>query len=203
MASVMSSIHANPTPTTVQLAESIAGILIRFTVPTDKRLQRYSVENGVIPVLLNLLSISSETAKSNAAFCLAQLSQNSFHLTGAIAPLAQVLDGNERGADEAVLSCISTLLHDETWERGCDYIIKTSGVRPIIKVLESGSLKSQDKALYILETVSRVESHRAEYGESAQVVLTHLAQKGDPMLKPRVDKLLAQLEQFQLQSTKY
>ncbi|KAL0379828.1 UNVERIFIED_CONTAM: U-box domain-containing protein 43 [Sesamum angustifolium] len=238
MASVMSSIHANPTPTTVQLAESIAGILIRFTVPTDKRLQRYSVENGVIPVLLKLLSISSENAKSNAAFCLAQLSQNSFHLSksrkmkwlcvpppahalcevhdgycsvkstfclvkaGAIAPLAQVLDGNERGADEAVLSCISTLLHDEIWERGCNYIIKTTGVRRIIKALESGSLKSQEKALYILERVLRVDRHRAEYGESAQVVITDLAQRGDPMLKPRVDKLLAQLEQFQVQSTK-
>ncbi|KAL0425689.1 UNVERIFIED_CONTAM: U-box domain-containing protein 43 [Sesamum radiatum] len=237
MASVMSSIHANPTPTTVQLAESIASILIRFTVPTDKRLQRYSVENGIIPILLKLLSLSSENAKSNAAFCLAQLSQNSFHLSksrkmkwlcvpppahalcevhdghcsvkstfclvkaGAIAPLAQVLDGNERGADEAVLSCISTLLHDEIWERGCDYIIKTTGVRRIIKALESGSLKSQEKALYILERVLRVDSHRAEYGESAQVVLTDLAQKGDPMLKQRVDKLLAQLEQFQVQST--
>ncbi|KAK4411119.1 hypothetical protein Sango_0184900 [Sesamum angolense] len=220
------------------ISESIAGILIRFTVPTDKRLQRYSVENGVIPVLLKLLSISSENAKSNAAFSLAQLSQNSFHLSksrkmkwlcvpppahalcevhdgycsvkstyclvkaGAIAPLAQVLDGNERGADEAVLSCISTLLHDEIWERGCDHIIKTTGVRRIIKALESGSLKSQEKALYILERVLRVDRHRAEYGESAQVVLTDLAQKGDPMLKPRVDKLLAQLEQFQVQSTK-
>ncbi|XP_020550597.1 U-box domain-containing protein 44-like [Sesamum indicum] len=215
MASVMSSIHANPTSTTMQLAESIAGILTRFTVPTDKRLQRYSVENGVIPVLFKLLSISSENAKSNAAFCLAQLSQNSFHLSksrkmkwlcipppedalcevhdgycsakstfclvkaGAMPPLAQVLDGNERGADEAVLNCISTLLHDEIWERGCDYIIKTSGVRLVIKVVE------------------------AECGESAQVVLTDVAQKGDPMLKPRVDKLLAQLQQFQIQSTKY
>ncbi|KAL2234128.1 UNVERIFIED_CONTAM: hypothetical protein Sindi_1145000 [Sesamum indicum] len=239
MASVMSSIHANPTSTTMQLAESIAGILTRFTVPTDKRLQRYSVENGVIPVLFKLLSISSENAKSNAAFCLAQLSQNSFHLSksrkmkwlcipppedalcevhdgycsakstfclvkaGAMPPLAQVLDGNERGADEAVLNCISTLLHDEIWERGCDYIIKTSGVRLVIKVVESGSLKSQEKELYILERVLRVESHRAECGESAQVVLTDVAQKGDPMLKPRVDKLLAQLQQFQIQSTKY
>ncbi|KAK4414529.1 hypothetical protein Salat_2865900 [Sesamum alatum] len=237
MASVMSSIHANSTPTTMQLAESIARILIRFTVPTDKRLQRYSVANGAIPVLLKLLSISSDTAKSNAALCLAQLSQNSFHLSksrkmkwlclpppadalcevhdgycsvkstfclvkaGAIAPLAQVLDGNERGADEAVLSCVSTLLYDEIWERGCNYIVKTSVVRPIIKVLESGSLKSQEKALHILERVLRVESHRAQYGESAQVVLTDVAQKCDPMLKPRVDKLLEQLENLQVQSS--
>ncbi|KAI3445279.1 hypothetical protein Pfo_001944 [Paulownia fortunei] len=237
MVSIMSSIPANSTPTAVWLAESIAGVLIRFTVPTDKRLQHYAVQNGIIPVLLKLLSISSETAKSRAALCLAQLSQNSLHLSksrkmkwfcvpssvdavcevhdghcstkstfclvkaGAITPLIRILEGSERGADEAALSCLSTLLQDEIWESGCNYIVEESGVHPITKVLQSGSLKSQEKALHILERIFRVEGHRAQYGESAQVVLIGLAQNGDPMLKPTVAKLLAQLELLQVQSS--
>lgn len=237
LVSTMSLSPANSTPTTVWLAESIAGLLIRFTIPNDKRLQHYSAENGVIPVLLKLLASSSETAKSKAALSLAQLSQNSLHLSksrklkwfcvtpsidsfcevhegycmakrtfclvkaGAIAPLVQILEGRERGADEAVLSCLSTLLQDEIWESGCNHLAKKSGVHAIIKVLSCGSFKSQEKALWILERVFRVEAHRVEYGESAQVVLIDLAQNGDPMLAPAVAKLLAQLELLQVQST--
>ncbi|KAG8363693.1 hypothetical protein BUALT_Bualt19G0048900 [Buddleja alternifolia] len=219
------------------LAESIAGILIRFTVPTDKKLQHYSAENGVIHLLLRLLSNTSEIAKSRAALCLAQLSHNSTNLSksrklkwlcmpssidafcevhdghctvkstfclvkaNVVTPLIQILEGNERGADEAVLSCLSTLLEDEIWESGCKYLVKKSGVGGIIKVLSSGSLKSREKALWILERIFRVEGHRAEYGESAQVVLIDLTQNGDPMLKPTVAKLLAQLELLQIQSS--
>ncbi|KAI3448815.1 hypothetical protein Pfo_005480 [Paulownia fortunei] len=237
MVSIMSLCPENSTPTIVCLAESIAGVLVHFTVPTDKRLQHYSVENGVIPVLLKLLSSSSETAKCKAALSLAQLSQNSLHLSksrklkwfcvppsidafcevhdgycsakstfclvkaGAITPLIQILEGTERGADEAVLSCLSTLLQDEIWESGCNHLAKMSGIHAITKVLTFGSFKSRVKALWILERIFRVETYRAQYGESAQVVLIDLAQNGDPMLAPTVAKLLAQLELLQVQSS--
>ncbi|KAL3829782.1 hypothetical protein ACJIZ3_018584 [Penstemon smallii] len=236
-ANLMHAVVSNSTPIRECLAESIAGVMIRFTVPTDKRLQHYSVENGIFPILLELLSSSSEIAKSRAALCLTQLSQSSLHLSksrklkwfcippsmvdfceihdghcsvkstfcivkaGAITPLIQILEGGERGADEAVLDCISTLLVDEIWERGCNYIAKNSGVHAVIKVLELGSLKSKKKAIWILERIFRVEAHREEYCESAQVVLIDLAQNGDPMLKPIVAKLLAQLELLQVQSS--
>ncbi|KAL2230483.1 U-box domain-containing protein 44 [Sesamum indicum] len=239
MVSIISLIteNSNSTPITVWLAESIAAILIRFTVPTDKRLQHYSVDNEVIPVLLMLLSRSSETAKRNSALCLTQLSQNSLSLSksrklkwfcmppsvdafcsvhdgycsvkntfclvkaGAVIPLIRILEGTERGADEAVLSCLSTLLQDEIWENGCNFLARTSAVHAVIRVLTYESLKSREKALWILERVFRVEAHREQYGESAQVLLIDLAQNGDPMLAPSVAKLLAQLELLQDQSS--
>ncbi|CBI40896.3 unnamed protein product, partial [Vitis vinifera] len=120
---------------------------------------------------------------------------------GAISPLVQILEGDEREADEAALSALATLALDEIWEHGINHITKISGAQPIIKVLELGTVKAQEKALWILERIFRVEAHRVQYGESAQVVLIDLAQKGDPKLKSTIAKLLAQLELLQAQSS--
>lgn len=235
--SIMSSGASTSTATTSGLAESIAGIFIRFTVPSDKKLQLLSAELGVIPLLVKLLSSESLIAKHRAATSLAQLSQNSLVLrksrksrwtcippsanafcevhdgycivkstfclvkAGAISPLIQILEGNEREADEAVLNALATLLQDEIWESGSNYIAKTSGVQAIIRVLESGHVTAQEKALWILERVFRIEEHRAKYGESAQAVLIDLAQNGDPRLKPTIAKVLAHLELLQDQSS--
>ncbi|OMO75678.1 Armadillo [Corchorus capsularis] len=234
---IMNSSPSTLTSTWQWLAEGVAGILIRFTVPSDKRLQLLAVENEVIPLLVKLLSNGSLAAKSLAATSLAQLSQNSLSLrkskksswfcvppsttafcevhdgycfvkstfclvkAGAIPPLIQILEGKDREADEAVLTAISTLLQDEIWENGSNYIAEMSGVQAIIKVLESTTVKAQEKALWILERVFKVEEHRVKYGESAQVVLIDLAQNGDPKLKSSTAKLLAQLELLQLQSS--
>lgn len=225
------------THSTPWLVESVAGILIRFTDPSDKKLQQYSVEHGVIHLLVKLLSSESVVAKSSASISLAQLSQNSLSLrkskiskwlcvppsadafcevhdgycfvkstfclvkAGAVSPLIQVLEGKEREADEAVLGALASLLQDETWESGSNYLAKLSGTQAIIKVLESGNAKAQEKALWILERIFRIEEHRVKYGESAQVVLIDLAQNGDSRLKPAVAKLLAQLELLQAQSS--
>ncbi|KAL7083700.1 hypothetical protein ACP275_14G178900 [Erythranthe tilingii] len=235
MVSIMSSLTPqNSTPT---LVESISGVLLRFTVSTDKRLQRYSAENGVIPILIKMLSTGSEASIIKAALSLAQLSQNTLHLSksrklkwfcggpsmdsfcevhdgycsakstfclvksGAVTPLVEILEGEERGADEAVLSCLSTLLQDEIWESGSNYLAKKSSVCSVIRVLESGSFKAKEKCIWILERVFRVEAHREEYGESAQVVLIDIAQNGDTLLASGVAKLLAQLDLLQYQST--
>lgn len=237
LVSIMSSFPATSTPTTCWLVESIAGVFIRFTVPSDKKLQLFSAEHGVIPLLVKLLSSGSPVAKCRAATSLAQLSQNSLSLrksrssrwfcvppsvdayceihdgfcfvkstfcllkAGAISPLVQILEGDEREADEAALSALATLAQDEIWEHGINHITKISGAQPIIKVLELGTVKAQEKALWILERIFRVEAHRVQYGESAQVVLIDLAQKGDPKLKSTIAKLLAQLELLQAQSS--
>ncbi|KAL8028643.1 hypothetical protein ABFX02_14G174300 [Erythranthe guttata] len=235
MVSIMSSLTPqNSTPT---LVESISGVLLRFTISTDKRLQRYSAENGVIPILIKMLSTGSEGSRSKAALSLAQLSQNTLHLSksrklkwfcgapsmdsfcevhdgycsakstfclvksGAVAPLVEILEGEERGADEAVLSCLSTLLQEEIWESGSNYLAKKSSVCSVIRVLESGSFKAKEKCIWILERVFRVEALREEYGESAQMVLIDIAQNGDPLLASGVAKLLAQLDLLQYQST--
>ncbi|KAE8702132.1 beta-catenin-like protein 1-like [Hibiscus syriacus] len=232
----------NSSPSTLSsvsnsLAEGVAGILIRFTVPSDKRLQLIVAQNEAIPLLVKLLSSGSLVAKYRAATALAQLSQNSVLLrkskksswfcvspsatafcqvhdgycivkntfclvkAGAIPPLVQILEGKEREADEAVLNAMATLLQDEIWENGSDCVAKNGGIEAIIKIMESASVKAQEKGLWILERVFQVEEHRVKYGESAQVVLIDLAQNGDPRLKSTTAKLLAQLELLQVQSS--
>lgn len=237
IALLTSSIFASTSPETKWLQESVAGVLIRFTSASDKRLQLYSAEHGVIPLLVKLLSSESSLAKTRAATSLAQLSQNSLSLkksraskwlcvppssdafcevhdgycfvkstfclvkAGAVPALLEILEGEEREADEAVLGALATLLQGEIWENGSNFIAKTLRVQAIVKVLESGSTKAQEKALWILEKMFQVEEHRARYGESAQVVLIDLAQQGDSRLKSMIAKLLAQLELLQVQSS--
>ncbi|XP_071735866.1 U-box domain-containing protein 44-like isoform X2 [Rutidosis leptorrhynchoides] len=120
---------------------------------------------------------------------------------GAVKPLIQILEGDEREADEGVFEALSTLLQDEIWENGCGCVEKFSGIEGVIKVMGKGSKKTQEKAVWILERVFRVEDYKVKYGESAQVVLIDLAQNGDPELKPIVAKLLGQLELLQVQSS--
>ncbi|PSS09946.1 U-box domain-containing protein [Actinidia chinensis var. chinensis] len=234
---ILSSNLTNSAPSTCGLVESIVGVLIQFTVPSDKKLQRNSVEQGVIPLLVKLLSNGSTVAKTRAAVALSQLSQNTMSLqksktsrwfcvsrstdafcevhdshctvkgtfclvkAGAISPMIQILERNERGSDEAVLGVLATLLQDEIWENGSNYIVKMSAVQTIIKIIEQGTVKAQEKALWILERIFRVEAHREMFGESAQVVLIDMAQTGDPKLKSMTAKILAQLELLQPQSS--
>ncbi|KNA09090.1 hypothetical protein SOVF_156770 [Spinacia oleracea] len=231
---------SNSTTITRWLEESVAGIFIRFTLHSDKKLQLYAVEMGVIPILVKLISDGSIKAKSRAATSLTQLSKNSltskssrnsrwgycvpspttdgfceihsrfcsvkgnFCLVkaGAIPPLFRVLEGDEREADEAVLVTITSLLQDEIWEDGSNFIAKIPGaVEAIIRMLEVGSLKAKETALWILERILRIESYRSEYGGSAQLVLIDLAHKGEPSLKSLLAKLLTQLELLQEQSS--
>ncbi|XP_050231315.1 U-box domain-containing protein 44-like [Mercurialis annua] len=235
--SIMSSSTQDSTETTSWLMERIADMFVRFTVPSDKKLQLHSAELGVIPLLVKLLSTGSLGAKYRAAISLAQLSQNSLALrksrnsrwmcmpssgdslcevhdgycivkttfclakAGAVTPLIKLLKGDEREADEAVLGALSTLLQDEIWENGCNYLAKMSILKGLIKVLESGNVKAQEKALWILERMFRIEEHKTKYGGLAQAVLIDLAQTGDPRLKSAVGKVLAQLELLQDQSS--
>ncbi|KAL5994621.1 hypothetical protein ACLOJK_024674 [Asimina triloba] len=220
-----------------RLTEHIAGVLIRFTVPSEKKLQRQVAELGIIPWLVKVLSIGSPIAKLRAATSLSQLSQNSLPLSkaksprwscvppsadsfcevhnghcfvkstfclvkaGALSPLTKALEGKEREADEAVLCALATLMQDEIWENGTKAIAKASGVNAIIRILEVGNVKAQEKALWMLERIFRVEEHKEQYGEAAQQLLISLAQKGDPSLKPVVAKSLAHLELLQMQSS--
>ncbi|KAJ9685476.1 hypothetical protein PVL29_017494 [Vitis rotundifolia] len=152
LVSIMSSFHATSTPTTCWLVESI------------------TAKQGIIPLLVKLLSSGSPVAKCRATTSLAQLT---FCLlkARAISSLVQILEGDEREADEAAFSALATLAHDEIWEHGINRITKISGAQLIIKVLELG-------------TCSLI-----------------WAQKGDPKLKSTIAKLLAQLELLQTQSS--
>lgn len=116
---------------------------------------------------------------------------------GAICPLIKILEGEEREADEAVLDALGTLFQDEIWESGSNYMARMSVFQAIIKILESGNVNAQEKALWILERIFRIEEHRTRYGESARGVLIDLAHNGDPKLKSTVANVLAQLELLQ------
>lgn len=203
---LISMMNSSPSMISNSLAEGVAGVLIRFTVPSDKKLQLLAAQNEAIPLLVKLLSCGSLVAKCRAAAALAQLSQNSVSLrkskkkswfcvppsatafcdvhdgycivnntfclvkAGAIPPLIQILEGKEREADEAVLNALATLLQDEIWENGSDYIAKNAGVEAIIKIMETASVKAQEKALWILERVFGVEELRVKYGDRKSVV---------------------------------
>ncbi|KAI4323501.1 hypothetical protein L6164_023099 [Bauhinia variegata] len=235
--SIMSSCTGINSPTSCRLAENIAGVLIRFTDSSDKKLQLYSAQHGAIPLLVKLLSSGSPVAKCRAATSLAQLSQNSLSIrrprksrwlclppsadsycevhdgycsvsstfclvkASAVSPLVQILENNESEAGESALNALSTLVQDEILEGGANCIAKFSGVEAIIKILEVGDVKVQEKALWILERIFKIEEHKVKYGESAQVVLIDLAQKGDSRLKSTVAKILAELELLQVQSS--
>ncbi|KAL4387338.1 hypothetical protein GQ457_09G015160 [Hibiscus cannabinus] len=238
LVAMMNSSPSTVTSTSNSLAEGVAGVLIRFTIPSDKTLQLLAARNEAIPLLVKLLSSGSSVTKCRAATALAQLSQNSVSLkkskkpswfcvppsatafcevhngyctvkntfclvkAGAVPPLIQILEGREReAADEAVLNAMATLLQDEIWENGSDYIAKNAGVEAIIKTMGCANVKAKEKALRILERVFQVEELRIKYGESAQVVLIDLAQNGEPRLKPTTAKLLAQLHLLQPQSS--
>lgn len=238
---LISLLEANiTTSSTLQrmwLLEGIVGVLTRFTVPWDKKLQSLAVGHGVVPCLVKLLSEGSVNAKSKAATSLAQLSQNSVTLrktksarwlcvppsaesycivhnyqctikstfclvkAGAVSPLVQILEGEEREADGAVLEALATLMQDEIWEHGGMAIEKASGVHALLRVAEAGGLSSQEKAIWILERIFRLEAHREQYGKIAQALLIDLAQKGDPLLKPIIGKILAHLQLLQTQSS--
>uniref|UniRef100_A0ACD5XBM3 Uncharacterized protein n=1 Tax=Avena sativa TaxID=4498 RepID=A0ACD5XBM3_AVESA len=231
------NISTSPTPQKTWLLEGIAGVLTRFTVPWDKKLQSLAVGHGVVPCLVKLLSEGSVKAKSKSATSLAQLSQNSVSLckakpprwlcvppsaesyctvhscqctvrstfcivkAGAVSPLVGILEGEERGADGAVLAALATLVQDETWENGSRAIEKASGVHALLRVTEAGELTSQDKAIWMLERIFRVEAHRERYGGIVQALLIDLAQRGDPVLKPMIGRILAHLQLLQTQSS--
>lgn len=235
--SIMSSSTGSNSPARSNLVQSVAGLMIWFTNPSDKKLQLLSAEQGLIPLLVKFLSTGSPITKSRAATSLAQLSQNSLSLrrsrkstwfcvppsgdahcevhdrycvvkstfclvkAGAVPLLIQILEDKEKEAVEAALTALSNLLQDEIWEGGANCIAKSSGVQAIVKVLEVGDVKVQEKALWMLERIFRVEEQRVKYGESAQVVLIDLAQKSDSRLKSAVAKVLAELELLQVQSS--
>ncbi|CAA7388564.1 unnamed protein product [Spirodela intermedia] len=118
---------------------------------------------------------------------------------GAVPPLIQILLSGERGADEAALEALATLLQDETCESGIDVLEKNSGVHAIIRVLQLGSPRAQEKALWILERVFRNEGCRGRYGPAAQVLLIDLAREGNHSLKPMIGQILAHLQLLPLQ----
>jgi vacuolar protein 8 len=60
-------------------------------------------------------------------------------------------------------------MQDGIWERGVRAIEKKSGIDAITRIVLVGNLKAQEKAVWILERVFRVERNREKYGKAMQV----------------------------------
>ncbi|KAI4339086.1 hypothetical protein MLD38_024066 [Melastoma candidum] len=190
-------------------AEGTACVLIRFTNPSDKKLQLYAVENGVVPQLVKLLSSGTPLASRSAATSLSQLSQNTVSLgksrrsrwscvpppalphcevherrcaakntfclvkAGAVAPLIEILGREEmESSHEAVTGALATLVEDEFWENGCNYLAKMSAIPAIIKVAEFGTTAASEKASLILEKTFRIDEYRRQYTQAAGAFYT-------------------------------
>ena len=131
-----------------QLQESAAAIFIKFTLPSDKKVQLSAIEVGVIPILVKLLSNGSNVAKCRAAISLAQLSQNANSLR------------RPRNTWWCVLSPTDALC--EVHDRFCTIegelcLVKSGVVLPLSQILEvEKRLEADEAALSALATLYRM-----------------------------------------------
>ncbi|GLJ56103.1 hypothetical protein SUGI_1204440 [Cryptomeria japonica] len=129
----------------------------------------------------------------NTSFCLVE--------SEAILPLVQVLEEQEGGASEAALEALSTLVYDEFLENGAVEIERVGGIMSIVRMLTVGSAGVQEKAVWILERLFRNERYRTEYGNTAQMPLIDLTQRGTNATRPLAAKILAHLNVLHEQSS--
>ncbi|XP_027340460.1 U-box domain-containing protein 44-like isoform X1 [Abrus precatorius] len=146
---IMNSVTGSNSSTTNSLADSIASVIIRFTNPSDKKLQLLSAEHGVISLLVKLLSSGSAITKSKAAISLAQLSQNSVSL---------------RKSRKSRWLCVSPSVNAycEVHDGYCFVnrtfcLVKAGAVSPLIQLLEDPGREVVEAALYALSTLLQDE----------------------------------------------
>ncbi|KAJ0976157.1 hypothetical protein J5N97_018122 [Dioscorea zingiberensis] len=131
------------------LLESIAGVLVRFTIPSDKKLQRQSASHGIVPCLLKLLSCGSVAAKAKAATSLAQLSQNSLALSNvksprwfcALQPMEAFCEVHNSQCTVKTTFCL----------------VKAGAIPPLVQVLEGKEREADEAALTALATLLQDE----------------------------------------------
>ncbi|KAH7298640.1 hypothetical protein KP509_25G052400 [Ceratopteris richardii] len=225
--------------TSPMLVENAMWTLIRFTLQTDVELQLHTARHGIIPILVNLLSVGTPLIKCRAAMSLQQFSESTVKLSipvkkskglccfsplpdagcvlhgglcsvedtfcliesNAVTPLIQALDDNDDDLDEAVLSCLVTLVSGDLWVKGSDIIAEANGVKQIIKKLTSENAGVQEKALSVLDKILMKEDYKVKFGSVAQMPLVSLAQAGTAQTRPLAAKLLAHLNILHDQSS--
>uniref|UniRef100_K7KKA5 U-box domain-containing protein n=1 Tax=Glycine max TaxID=3847 RepID=K7KKA5_SOYBN len=144
-----SSTGSDSSTTNNFLNESIASVIIRFTIFSDKKLQLLSAEQGVILLLVKLLSSGSPITKSRAAISLAQLSQNSLSL---------------RKSRKSRWPCVppSVNAYCEVHDGYCFVnstfcLVKAGAVSPLIQLLEDTEREVVEAALHALSTLLQDE----------------------------------------------
>ncbi|KAG5066351.1 hypothetical protein JHK86_010082 [Glycine max] len=196
-----SSTGSDSSTTNNFLNESIASVIIRFTIFSDKKLQLLSAEQGVILLLVKLLSSGSPITKSRAAISLAQLSQNSLSL---------------RKSRKSRWPCVppSVNAYCEVHDGYCFVnstfcLVKAGAVSPLIQLLEDTEREVVEAALHALSTLLQDEIWEGGVNSIAKLsgveaiiknVQVEDAKKSDSRLKSTVAKVLAELELLQSQS---
>ncbi|XP_027356167.1 U-box domain-containing protein 44-like [Abrus precatorius] len=149
LVSIMDSGSRTNSCTRRSLMESISGIAIRFTCSSDQKLQLFSAQHGVIPLLVKLLSSSSAITKLRAAISLTQLSQNSLSL---------------RRSRKSRWLCVppSVDAYCEVHDGYCFVsstfcLIKAGAVSPLIQILEDKDEEVVEAALNALSTLLQDE----------------------------------------------
>ncbi|XP_047315662.1 U-box domain-containing protein 44-like [Impatiens glandulifera] len=121
--------------------------------------------------------------------------------TGAVGPLARVMEGRNLGASEAALDALLTLIEGEKLQNGCKILAEANAIRPIIDLLGRNSSVLQEKVLISLERIFRLIEFKQRYGGPAQTLLVDLTQRGDNNTRPLAAKILAHLGVIHQQSS--
>ncbi|KAL2558776.1 U-box domain-containing protein 43 [Forsythia ovata] len=128
-----------------------------------------------------------------SSFCLLE--------ANAVKPLVVVLGEQDSGACEASLDAISTLIDGEKLQNGVKVLEEANAFLPIIKLLNSSCTRLQEKSLEVLQRIFRLAEFKQKYGNSAQMSLVDITQRGTSNAKSLAAKILAQLNVLHEQSS--
>lgn len=138
-------------------------------------------------------SIHRGLCTTESSFCLLEAE--------AVGPLVRVLQEPDLEASEAALDALLTLIEAERLQSGCKELEAANAIEPIIRFLSSPSPKLQEKALLALERIFRLPEFKQKYGQSAQIRLVDLTQRGNSNMKSLSARILAHLNVLHDQSS--
>ncbi|KAJ4839111.1 hypothetical protein Tsubulata_014921 [Turnera subulata] len=128
-----------------------------------------------------------------SSFCLVE--------ADAVRPLVRVLDDPDPGSCEASLDALLTLIEGTRLQSGCKVLAEANAITSMIKLLSSSPIEVQEKALNALERIFRLPEFKQRYGQSAQMPLVDLTQRGSSRMKSLSARILAHLNVLHDQSS--
>ncbi|KAI3783842.1 hypothetical protein L1987_42930 [Smallanthus sonchifolius] len=130
------------------MIESASGALCRFTISSNKEMQKKVAETGIIPVIVNLLYSGSALTKKNIAVSLGQFSENSNSLSRPVERKSNFLTCCLVSPDTGctVHSGICT-----TESSFC--LVEANAINPLVKVLDDPDFGACEASLDALLTL--------------------------------------------------
>jgi vacuolar protein 8 len=157
------------------LVERIAGLFIRFTNPSNKKVQNASVTCGAISSLVKVLSEGSIVSKSKAAISLSQLSQNTPSLSKTKSSRSlRLYPSSESRCEVHGGYCTA---------KSTFCLVKSGAVSPLVKILEGNEREADENVLEALATLMQdgvwERGVRAIEKESGIDAITKIVQVGN------------------------